>query len=123
MFRYIFLLAIIPLNQCRTDGRNKSSKDQTVLFRTCEHNLVFSLKIDNEFTHYDSLTNKNMVLGYSIGTYKKKQESSLIYLRINEKDTIFKCDLFKFDSILFGLTKNRNFYIITNHDRNAWIAE
>ncbi len=123
MLRYIFLLAVMGFYKCVGDKKNTPSKDETVLFRTSEHNLVFSLKIDNDFTHYDSLVNKDIVLGYSIGNYKKKKDSSVIHLRINERDTTFKYPLFKVDSILFGLTGSRKFYIITNHDRNAWIID
>ncbi len=123
MLRYIFLLAVIGFYKCGGEKKNTLSKDETVLFRTSEHNLVFSLTIDNDFTYYDSLVNKDVVLGYPIGSYKKKKDSSVIHLKINEKDTTFKYPLFKVDSILFGLTGSRKFYIITNHDKSAWIAE
>jgi hypothetical protein len=123
MLRYIFLLAVMGFYKCGSEKKNTPSKDETVLFRTSEHNLIFSLTIDNDFTYHDSLVNKDIVLGYSIGRYKKKKDSSVIHLRINEKDTTFKYPLFKVDSILFGLTGSRKFYIITNHDRNAWVID
>lgn len=123
MLRYIFLLAVMGFYKCGGEKKNTPSKNATVLFRTSEHNLIFSLTIDNDFTYHDSLLNKDIVLGYSIGSYKKKKDSSVIHLRINEKDTTFKYPLFKVDSILFGLTESRKFYIITNHDRNAWIID
>jgi hypothetical protein len=109
--------------KCGEEKKSTPSKDETVLFRTSEHDLVFNLTIDNDFTYYDSLLNKNIVLGYSIGSYKKKKDSSVIHLRINAKDTTFKYPLFEADSILFGLTGSRKFYIITNHDRNAWLFD
>jgi hypothetical protein len=123
MIRYFFILTLIGFYKCGGEDKGIPSKDVTVLFRTSEHNLVFSLKIDNEFTYYDSLLNKDVVLGYSIGNYKKQKDSSIIYWRINEKDTIFKYPLFNVDSILFGLSGSRKFYIITNHDKNAWIID
>ncbi len=123
MLRYIFILALIGFNKCGNERKSVPSKDETVIFRTSEYNLIFSLTINNDFTYYDSLLNKDVVLGYSIGSYKKQRDSSIIHLRINERDTTFKYPLFKADSILFGLTGSRKFYIITNHDRNAWIAE
>lgn len=123
MIRYIFLLTVIWFYECGGGKKNTPSKDKTVLFRTSEHNLVFRLTIDDDFTHYDSLVNKDVVLGYPIGCYKKKKDSSVIHLKINEKDTTFKYPLFKVDSILFGLTGSRNFYIITNNDKSAWVVE
>ncbi len=122
MLRYIFLLAVFGFYKCG-ENNNTTSKNATVLFRTSEHNLIFSLTIDNDFTYHDSFLNKDIVLGFSIGSYKKKKDSSVIHLRINERDTIFKYPLFKVDSILFGLTASRKFYIITNHDRDAWIID
>jgi len=103
--------------------KNTHSRDETVLFRTSERDLVFSLTIDGDFSYYDSLLNKDIVLGYPIGSYKKRKDSSVIHLQINERDTTFKYPLFKVDSILFGLTESRKFYIITNHDKNAWIID
>ena len=128
MLRYIFLLAVFGFYKCggekkNTPSKNTPSKNATVLFRTSEQFLIFSLKIDNDFTYHDSLLNKDIVMGYSIGSYKKKKDSSVIHLRINEKDTTFKYPLFKVDSIMFGLTGSRKFYIITNQDINHWIID
>jgi hypothetical protein len=123
MLRYIFLLMLMVFYKCGGEKKNTSSRDKTILFRTSEHDLVFSLTIDNDFAYYDSLLNKDIVLGYSIGSYKKQKDSSVIHLRINEKDTTFKYPLFKVDSILFGLTGSRKFYIFTNHDKNAWVID
>ena len=122
MLRYIFLILMV-FYKCSGDKNVITSKDETVLFRTSEHNLVFSLTIDNDFTYRDSLINRDIILGYSIGKYKKKKDSSIIHLRINNKDTIFKYPLFKVDSILFGLKPNKSFYIRTIHDKNAWIID
>jgi hypothetical protein len=123
MLRYIFLFGLMAFCKSGKERTHPPPKAETVLFRTSEHNLVFRLTIDNCFTYYDSLLNQDIVMGYSIGSYKKQNDSSLINLKINEKDTTFKYPLYKADSILFGLTGSRHFYIITNHDRNAWIID
>jgi len=88
-----------------------------VIFRTSEHNLIFSLSIDDKFSYSDSLRNENITIGYKIGVFKKDTNKlSTIKLKINSKDTVFQFPLYKVDSILFGLTAKRSFYIITNKD-------
>ena len=78
MLRYIFLLAVLGFYKCggekkNTPSKNTPLKNSTVLFRTLENYLIFSLTIDNDYTYHDSLPNKDIVLGYSIGSYKKKK--------------------------------------------------
>jgi hypothetical protein len=123
MLRYILALILLCLYSCGGNNSVIHAKHETILFRSSEHNLIFSLQIDNDFKYYDSLLNKNVALAYAIGTYKKKKDSSIIHLRINDKDTIFKYALFEIDSILFGLTQNRNVYIVTNRNKNAWVID
>lgn len=123
MLRCILFLMVLGFYKCGGDNKVTHAENETVLFRSSEHNLVFSLEIDNDFKYHDSLLNRDVVLGYPIGSYKKKKDSSVIHLRINEKDTMFKYPLFEVDSILFGLTQNRNFYIVTNRNKNAWIID
>lgn len=122
MIRYLLILVILGLFQCNGNHRN-STNDETIIFRTSEHNLIFSLKIDSQFNYYDSFLNKDIILGYPIGKYKKHKDSSLIYLRINERDTTFKYPLYLADSVLFGLTEKRYFNIVNNHNKLAWVID
>lgn len=123
ILRVIYFLAAIGFYNCGGEKNDVLFKDKTVLFRSSEYNLVFCLTINNDFNYCDSLINKDVVLGFPIGSYKKQKGNSVIHLRINDKDTIFEYPLFKVDSILFGLNGGGNFYIISNHDKNAWVTE
>jgi hypothetical protein len=123
MLRCIPFLALLLFCECGGDNQVFVNKDETILFRTSEDNLIFSLEIDGDFKYHDSLLNRDVPLGFPIGTYKKKKDSSVIHLSINGKDTVFKYPLFEVDSILFGLTEKRNFYIATNRNKNAWIFD
>jgi hypothetical protein len=118
-----FPILFILFQNC-ADQEMKPTKTETIIFRTSENNLIFRLNIDEEFDYYDSLLNRDITLGYKIGAYVKHQNTnSRIYLRINNKDTTFLFPLYKADSILFGLRQNGSFYIVTNHDKDAWIID
>jgi hypothetical protein len=123
VLRCFFLLSTIGFIRCDGGKAVHKAGDETILFRTSQYNLVFRLTIDDDFTYYDPLLNREIVFGYPIGKYKKKKDSSIIHLRINDKDTIFKYALFEVDSILLGLSGNRDFYIITNHNKDAWVID
>jgi len=125
IFHFSFYVAcIILLSSCSPNRQKPQVVKETVIFRTSEHNLIFSLTIDDKFSYSDSLRNENVTLGYKIGVFKKDTNKlSTIKLKINDKDTVFQFPLYKVDSILFGLTAKRTFYIITNKDRNNWIFD
>jgi hypothetical protein len=101
-------------------------KSTTSIFRSSEYYLIFRLNINDDYTYSDSFRNENVTLGYKIGDYSKSyNRPSLIKLQINDKDTSFYFPLHEVDSILFGLTGGfkRNFYIVTNKSKSAWVID
>ena len=67
------------------DDKRSPRDHDTILFKTSQAGLIFQLKVDDDFYYYDSLGNKDIVLGYPIGRIKKKKDISTIRLRRAER--------------------------------------
>ncbi len=119
---------------CSGNGSSRRFKnnDDTIrkntikIFRAAEIDNSFKIVINDKFYYLDTLPGSmSSSPGAYIGEIKKdKQDLIKIYLKIDNRDTLFFLNAAGIDSLLFGRKINSNgFYILTNLQKEGWLSE
>ncbi|MCO6498201.1 MAG: hypothetical protein J5I50_11135 [Chitinophagaceae bacterium] len=103
-----------------------SQNNAVKIFRATEKTKSFYLRINDKFYYKDTLPRSMSASPRSyIGAIKKGyQDSFKIYLKIDNRDTLFFLNVNGIDSLLFGRKINSTgFYILTNLQKEGWLSE
>lgn len=125
MRRFIFLVISIIAASCNLNNRNKFLNTETKgrnisIFRSPHDKQYFYLRINNDFEYLDNAKKMdNVCLGELITKYHAVKDSITIYLKITDRDTLFKYDISEHDSLLLGLSQGRNFFVF-NETEYVW---
>lgn len=104
-----------------------TSEDNVIkVFRAAGNINSFDLRINDKFYYKDTLPRSISASPRTyIGAIKKAERDSLkIYLKIDNRDTLFFINVNGIDSLLFGRKINSDgFYILTNLQKEGWLSE
>lgn len=128
---YVLAMAVaFALYSCRHKKPSESNRAVPFppgrvlnIFRSTEKVNLFVLRINDDFNYSDS-SDKNYTQPWSlIKEYIPAGDSINVYLKIDNKDTSFIYNIRGVDSILFGRSYDRTFYITNNLDKDAWLFD
>jgi len=130
----VFLFIGVLNAGCGNNNSSRTTNIDTVvdanslkIFRGSEEDYYYKLIINDTFCYCDT-QHSTMVSspGIYIGHIKKgvNDDSIKVYLKINNRDTLFSLNVKGIDSLLLGrIYDNNRFHILTNLNRDGWLID
>lgn len=129
LYSLIFISNVVLLSNCTCSNENNRNFTQSNLnkkvriYRIKETGSTFEVKV-NDLKKYSFVDRAPIRYPFSLVTeVDKKYDSIRIYLKIDNKDTLFNYNLSGIDSILLGKRPDGSFYVANNHNHYAWAID